>query len=197
MFRNGWEITVPSNTLETDLRLASRIENWQRLILLSVAGSSRLDANLSHAIVCHAENASIRTALIEACLDPADARPERGKGDAEQVPFSVGRLLSMGRSAPVPLVLEVAHLRQAFYRRLRMLARRTNETRIARVCDEICRQESDFVHGLRARLASATAPVRIRPRAASPLDALLARHAGAAGTSAAALSLLSKPAAMQ
>ena len=169
-------------TLPTSLRFASRIEHWQRLILLNLAGSCQLDAHLSHTIVCHAENASIRTALIEACLDRIDTDPMRSRADAEETPFSVSRLLSMGQSAPVPLVLEMARLRQAFYRRLRMLARRAQEARIARVCDEVYREESEFVQILRARLSLAPEPLRITlsPRAASPLDALLARHASVA-----------------
>jgi len=177
---------VPSTiALEPDLRLASRIERWQRLILLNVAGSTQLDAHLSHAIVSHAENASIRTALIEACLGRVDIGPSHGTADLDKMPFSVERLLSIGQSAPVPLVLEIARLRQAFYRRLRMLARRTPDLRIIRVCDEIYRQESDFVRALRAILASATTPLRIgpSPRDESHLDALLARHASSARAS--------------
>lgn len=177
---------MPSTiALETDLRLASSIERWQRSILLNLAGTSQLDVHLSHAIVSHAENASIRMALIEACLGRFDSGPARGTADAEQMPFSVGRLLSIGQSAPIPLVLEMARLRQAFYRRLRMLARRTRDLRILRVCDEIYRQESDFVMALRARLASATTPLRVKakPRAVSPLDAMLARRASSAWAS--------------
>lgn len=185
LFRYGWEIKVrPTTALETDIRLASRMEGWQRLILLGVVGDSQLDTHLSHAIVCHAENASIRRALIEACLQRDDTHRQRGgtEPEPEQMPASLDRLLSMGQSAPVPMALEITRLRQAFYRRLRMLARRTNETRIARVCDEIYRQESEFVQTLRAGLAAAANPVRmtLRPRAVSPLDALLAR--GAAST---------------
>lgn len=175
----------PTNNLEADLRLASRIENWQRSILLGVAGAGQIDAHLSHVIVCHAENASIRTALIETCLKQVDAEAGYGRTEAEDVPFALSRLMSMGRSVPVPLMLEMARLRLAFYRRLRMLARRAHETKIASVCDEIYRLESRFARAVHARLpATAPLPIAFSPRAASPLDALLARHVSAAAASA-------------